>query len=66
MASPDPKDLLDSLDILEVLVAPVPKEIEDSQEHLVLVVLLVPLVLKVLLDSLGRRETQVMPSRLVV
>lgn len=66
MASKDPKDLQESLDSQDLLAAQVLRETEDSQEHLVHLAPLVPPVLKVLQDSLERRETQAMPSLSVV
>lgn len=58
----DPQDHPDSQDILEVLVAQVPKETQESLVDLVLLANLVPQVFKVLLVTLERKETQVMLS----
>lgn len=66
MPSQDPQDLLDHLDSQELLAALVSKEIEDFQEHLVLLAHLVPPDFKVLQDSLERKVTLVMPSQSVV
>lgn len=62
----DPQDLQDSPDSLDLLELQVSREREDTQDRLDFPAPLASLVLKVLQDSLERRETQVMPSQSAV